>query len=99
MCVCGEGGGGGEGLGWSVNGELMDLIQESRRLHNMVTQLHQRHHEFTLKVGFMLSVLVCVCVCVCVRACVQMVNRELVDLRLESRCVHDMVTKLHHCHF
>ena len=48
-----------------VNGELVDLRQESRRLHNMVTQLHQRHHEFTLKVGFMLAWVECSCVCVC----------------------------------
>ena len=34
-----------------VQGELADLRCESRRLHNLVTQLHQRHHEHTLQVG------------------------------------------------
>ena len=34
-----------------VQGELADLRRESRRLHNLVTQLHQRHHEHTLQVS------------------------------------------------
>ncbi|KAK3084542.1 hypothetical protein FSP39_015106 [Pinctada imbricata] len=34
-----------------VNGELLELQTENRRLHNMVTKLHQRHHEHTLEVA------------------------------------------------
>lgn len=34
-----------------VKGELNDLRQETRQLHNLVTQLHQRHHEHTLRVS------------------------------------------------
>ncbi|KAK3591494.1 hypothetical protein CHS0354_031601 [Potamilus streckersoni] len=34
----------------TVKNELAELQQENRRLHSMVTELHQRHHEHTLKV-------------------------------------------------
>ena len=34
-----------------VQGELADLRRDGRRLHNLVTQLHQRHHEHTLQVS------------------------------------------------
>ena len=92
MCV----GGGKEG-GREVNGELVDLRQESRRLHNMVTQLHQRHHEFTLKVGLVLREVECSCVCVLGEGGGG-VKGELVDRRQESRRLHNMVTQLHQRH-
>ncbi|KAK7088171.1 E3 ubiquitin-protein ligase Bre1-like isoform X2 [Littorina saxatilis] len=34
-----------------VKGELSDLRREARQLHNLVTQLHQQHHEHTLKIS------------------------------------------------
>ncbi|XP_005102459.1 E3 ubiquitin-protein ligase Bre1 [Aplysia californica] len=34
-----------------VKGELADLRQETKQLHNLVTQLHQRHHENTLQLS------------------------------------------------
>lgn len=34
-----------------VKGELLDLRQETKQLHNLVTQLHQRHHEQTLRIS------------------------------------------------
>ncbi|BFZ18235.1 hypothetical protein BsWGS_21274 [Bradybaena similaris] len=34
-----------------VKGELGDLRQETKQLHNLVTQLHQRHHEHTLHIS------------------------------------------------
>ncbi|KAL8597186.1 hypothetical protein ACOMHN_022233 [Nucella lapillus] len=34
-----------------VKGELAELRKESRQLHNLVTKLHQRHHEDTLKIS------------------------------------------------
>ena len=34
-----------------VENEMITLQQDNRRLHNMVTNLHQRHHEHTLKVS------------------------------------------------
>ena len=81
-----------------MNGELVDLRQESRRLHNMVTQLHQRHHEFSLKVGLMLAWVECSCVCGGGKEGGREVNGELVDLRQESRRLHNMVTQLHQRH-
>lgn len=39
-----------EKLAELVRGELSEMRRENRQLHNMVTQLHQRHHEHTLKV-------------------------------------------------
>mgnify|MGYP006890247531 CR=1 FL=1 len=30
--------------------ELQELQMENKRLHNMVTDLHQRHHQHTLQV-------------------------------------------------
>lgn len=30
--------------------ELQEMQMENKRLHNMVTDLHQRHHQHTLKV-------------------------------------------------
>ncbi|CAG5126912.1 unnamed protein product, partial [Candidula unifasciata] len=34
-----------------VKGELSDLRQETKQKHNLVTQLHQRHHEHTLHIS------------------------------------------------
>ncbi|XP_059165912.1 E3 ubiquitin-protein ligase Bre1-like isoform X2 [Physella acuta] len=34
-----------------VKGELADLRKETKQLHNLVTQLHQRHHEHTLHIS------------------------------------------------
>ncbi|KAL5017336.1 hypothetical protein ScPMuIL_006925 [Solemya velum] len=34
----------------SMQDEMADLQKENKRLHNLVTNLHQRHHENTLKV-------------------------------------------------
>ena len=35
-----------------VEEELLELQQENRRLHNLVTDLHRRHHQQTLQVSF-----------------------------------------------
>lgn len=35
----------------AMKDELQELQAENKRLHNMVTDLHQRHHQNTLKVG------------------------------------------------
>ena len=34
-----------------VEEELLELQQENRRLHNLVTDLHKRHHQQTLQVS------------------------------------------------
>ncbi|GFS28011.1 E3 ubiquitin-protein ligase Bre1 [Elysia marginata] len=34
-----------------VKGELGDLKRETKQLHNLVTQLHQRHHEESLRIS------------------------------------------------
>jgi len=31
--------------------EFLEIQQENKRLHNLVTELHQKHHQHTLKVG------------------------------------------------
>lgn len=31
--------------------EIAEFREENKRLHNLTTKLHQRHHETTLKVG------------------------------------------------
>ena len=35
----------------AVKQEITELQTENKRLHELVTQLHQRHHETTLKVS------------------------------------------------
>ncbi|PVD32731.1 hypothetical protein C0Q70_08176 [Pomacea canaliculata] len=40
-----------ENLAELVKGEMSDLRQENRRMHNLVTQLHRRHHEHTLMIS------------------------------------------------
>ena len=34
-----------------VKDELLELQRENKRLHNLVTDLHKRHHQQTLQVG------------------------------------------------
>jgi len=39
--------------------EMDRLMADNKRLENLVTEIHQRHHEITIKVRFM-SVFVCI---------------------------------------
>ena len=43
----------------AMKDELQELQAENKRLHNMVTDLHQRHHENTLKVSISIFSMTC----------------------------------------